>query len=153
LPLGGAKPTGIKILDQKMIHLIFMKLTKPIFTLNPTAFQVYCYLWKKLEALPPEAQARRVVTCSKSELTTELNHSINTIRQALDVELEISFRMIKKLPNEENHAENRILLAEERDWNWDLIRHLYSAKSAKDRRVSLDSLFDDLSIFDQGSEE
>ncbi len=153
MPLGGAKPTGIKILDQKMIHLIFMKLTKPIFTLNPTAFQVYCYLWKKLEALPPEAQARRVVTCSKSELTTELNHSINTIRQALDVELEISFRMIKKLPNEENHAENRILLAEERDWNWDLIRHLYSAKSAKDRRVSLDSLFDDLSIFDQGSEE
>lgn len=153
MPLDGAEPTGIKILDQKMIHLIFMKLTKPIFTLNPTAFQVYCYLWKKLEALPPEAQARRVVTCSKSELTTELNHSINTIRQALDVELEISFRMIKKLPNEETHAENRILLTEEKDWNWDLIRHLYSAKSAKDRRVSLDSLFDDLSIFDQGSEE
>ncbi len=136
-----------------MIHLIFMKLTKPIFTLNPTAFQVYCYLWKKLEALPPEAQARRTVTCSKSELTTELNHSINTIRQALDVELEISFRMIKKLPNEETHAENRILLMDEKDWNWDLIRHLYSAKSAKDRRVKLDSLFDDLSIFDQGSEE
>lgn len=124
-----------------------------MFTLNPTAFQVYCYLWKKLEALPPEAQARRVLVCSKSELTTELNHSINTIRQALDVELEISFQMIKKLPNEETHAENRILLTEEKDWNWDLIRHLYSAKSAKDRRVSLDSLFDDLSIFDQGSEE
>jgi hypothetical protein len=69
------------------------------------------------------------------------------------VELEISFRMIKKLPNAETHAENRILLTEEEDWNWDLIRHLYSAKSAKDRRVSLDSLFDDLSIFDQGSEE
>lgn len=153
MPLVGAEPTGIKILDQKMIHLIFMKLTKPMFTLNPTALQVYCYLWKKLEALPPEAQVRRVVTCSKSELTTELNHSINTIRQALDVELEISFRMIKKLPNEETHAENRILLTEEKDWNWDLIRHLYSAKSAKDRRVSLDSLFDDLSIFDQGSEE
>ncbi len=153
MPLDGAEPTGIKIFDQKMIHLIFMKLTKPIFTLNPTAFQVYCYLWKKLEILPPEAQARRVVTCSKSELTTELNHSINTIRQALDVELEISFRMIKKLPNEEAHAENRILLTDEKDWNWDLIRRLYSAKSAKDRRVSLDSLFDDLSIFDQGSEE
>lgn len=153
MPLTGAEPTGIKILDQKMIHLIFMKLTKPIFTLNPTAFQVYCYLWKKLESLPSEAQARRIVTCSKSELTTELNHSINTIRQALDVELEISFRMIKKLPNEESHAENRILLLDEKDWNWDLIRHLYSAKSAKDRRVSLDSLFDDLSIFDQGSEE
>lgn len=139
--------------DHKMIHLIFMKLTKPMFTLNPTAFQVYCYLWKKLEALPPEAQARRVVTASKGELTSELNHSINTIRQALDVELEISFRMIKKLPNEEAHAENRILLMDEKDWNWDLIRHLYTAKSAKDRRVSLDSLFDDLSIFDRGSAE
>lgn len=136
-----------------MIHLKLMKLTKPIFTLNPTAFQVYCYLWKKLEALPPEAQARRVVTASKGELTIVLNHSINTIRQALDMELEISFRMIKKFPNDETHAENRILLMDEKDWNWDLIRHLYTAKSAKDRRVSLDSLFDDLSIFDRGSDE
>ncbi|MCK6597349.1 MAG: hypothetical protein L6Q37_03225 [Bdellovibrionaceae bacterium] len=128
-----------------------MKLTKPLFTLNPTAFQVYCYLWKKLEQMPPEAQARRIVSCSKGELTSELNHSINTVRQALDVELESSFWLIKKIPNEPDHVENRIHLTEEKDWNWDLIRHLYTAKSAKDRRQTFDSLFDDLSVFDQGS--
>ncbi len=129
-----------------------MKLTKPLFTLNPIAFQIYCYLWKKLEALPPEAQARRIVVASKGELKNELNHSINTIRQALDVELEISFCMIKKIPNEETHAENRILITDEKDWNFELIRHLYKAKSAKDRRISLDSLFDDLTITDRGSQ-
>lgn len=151
MPLVGAASDQYKKSGQKMIHLKTMKLTKPLFTLNPTAFQVYCYLWKKLEQMPPEAQERRTVVCSKGELTAELNHSINTIRQALDTELEGSFRMIKKIPNEQNHSENRILLTQESDWNWDLIRHLYTAKSAKDRRQTFDSLFDDLSVFDRGS--
>jgi hypothetical protein len=130
-----------------------MKIIKPIFTLNPIAFQVYCYIWKKLELLPENAQAQRVVICSKAELTQELNHSINTIRQALDIELENSFRFIRKLPNEPDKAQNRILICEDKEWNWDLIRGLYKARTAKERRHSFDSLFDDLSISDPRSDE
>lgn len=84
-----------------------MKLTRPIFTLRPYAFQVYCYLHKKLESLPEGHQQKRTVSCSKAELCRELGASINTIRQALDRELENEFRFIKKLPSDATKSDNR----------------------------------------------
>lgn len=130
-----------------------MKLFKPHFALKPIAFQIYCYLWKKLELLPEQAQARRIVVASKGELERELGHSINTIRQALDQELELAFQMVRKLPNEPDKTPNRILLTEEKEWNWTLIRQMYQAQSARERRIKMGSLFDDLSIIDPGSDE
>lgn len=130
-----------------------MKLINQHFVLKPVAFQIYCYLWKKLDLLPEAGQARRIVTASKGELERELGHSINTIRQALDVELEMSFQMIKKIPNAPEHVHNRILITESKDWNWILIRKISHAQSAKERRISMESLFDDLSISDPGSDD
>lgn len=130
-----------------------MKLLKQHFLLRPSAFQIYCYLWKKLETYPEAHQKTRIVIASKGELERELGFSINTIRTSLDLELEREFKMIKKIPDHPDHAKNRILLCLEPDWNWDLIRELTSSHSKLKRMDLTDSLFDDLSIIDGGSED
>ena len=131
---------------------MIMKLTRPIFTLRPYAFQVYCYLLKKLESMPEAHQKTRTIICSKAELCRELGASINTVRQALDRELEQEFRFIKKLPNEFNKSENRIYINSESEWNWDLIREIIKASYIKNTKSEDASIFDDLSISDRGSE-
>ncbi len=128
-----------------------MKLLKPHFTLRPSAFQIYCYLWKKLELLPEAHQETRVVVASKGEIERELGFSINTVRQSLDQELERDFNMIRKLPDESGRAKNRILLVPEKEWNWNLIRQIIFSNQRAKRSSADDSLFDDLSIFDGGS--
>lgn len=90
---------------------------------------------------------------SKGELERELGFSINTIRASLDLELEREFKMIKKIPDHPDHAKNRIFLILEPDWNWDLIRELTSSHSKLKRMDLTESLFDDLSIIDGGSED
>lgn len=130
-----------------------MKLLKPHFTFRPSAFQIYCYLWKKLELLPEAHQQTRVVAASKGEIERELGFSINTVRQSLDQELERDFWMIRKLPDEQDKAKNRILLTPEKEWNWNLIRQILLTNQRIKRKTSAESLFDDLSVFDGGSSE
>ena len=129
-----------------------MKLTRPIFTLRPYAFQIYCYLLKKLESLPEAHQKTRTIVCSKAEICRELGASINTVRQALDRELEQEFKFIRKLPNEFNKSENRIYISNESEWNWSLIREILKASYIKNTKSEDASIFDDLSISDKGSE-
>lgn len=102
--------------------------------------------------MPEAHQKTRTIICSKAELCRELGASINTVRQALDRELEQEFRFIKKLPNEFNKSENRIYINSESGWNWDLIREIIKASYIKNTKSEDASIFDDLSISDRGSE-
>lgn len=128
---------------------------KTIRQLRPTAYQIYDYLWDKLEALPPQLQERRIISCSKADLVREFGFSINTIRSALDYELENEFKFIRKLPDEPGKPKNRIYLTPESEWNWDLIKGMVFDKTKKTQRgkSNEESLFDDLSVFDGGSAE
>ncbi len=126
---------------------------KPLRVLRPTAFQIYDFLWDKLELLPAALQEKRIVNVSKAEIEREFGFSINTIRSALDFELEREFNLIRKLPDEPGKQKNRILLVPEKEWNWELIRTMVFDKTKKNQRGKSNeaSIFDDLTVYDGGS--
>ena len=122
-----------------------MKIAKAHFALRATAFQIYYYLLMKLEAQPESQQERRTVLCSKGELERFFQLHPNTVRVALDLELERDFRFIQKLPDEPNSAKNRIMINPSEKWNFALIKQILVDKSMK--RVAPkpgESLFDDV---------
>jgi hypothetical protein len=78
---------------------------------------------------------------------------ISIIGPIARLQLENEFRFIKKLPSDATKSDNRIYLNLEADWNWELIREIIKASYSKHTKSEGSSLFDDLSIFDQGSAE
>jgi hypothetical protein len=130
-----------------------MKITKAQFALRATAFQIYFYLLMKLNAQNPQQQERRIVTCSKGELERFFQHHPNTVRLALDLELERDFHFIQKLPDEPDAAKNRIRITTEDQWNFALIRQIIVDKSMKRKAPKPDeSLFDGVLADGTGSQ-
>lgn len=130
-----------------------MKLLKPHFALRATAFQIYCYLLLKLEAQNPNQQERRIVICSKGEIERFFGFHPNTVRIALDLELERDFRFIQKIPDEPSAAKNRIRVTIEDQWNYALIRQILVDKTTKRKAPKQEeSLFDRVLNVDSGSQ-
>ncbi len=122
-----------------------MKILKAHFALRATAFQIYYFLLMKLESQPMAMQERRVVICSKGEIERFFKIHPNTIRLALDLELERDFKFIFKLPDEPGKAKNRIRLTVESEWNFALIRQiLYEGTTKRSTPKVNSSLFDDV---------
>jgi len=129
-----------------------MKIAKAHFALRATAFQLYYYLLMKLEAQPEAQQERRIIQCSKGELERFFQLHPNTVRVALDLELERDFRFIQKLQDEPNSAKNRIMINTSEKWNFALIKQILIDKSMKRMAPKPgESLFDDVLKVDGGT--
>ncbi len=111
------------------------------------------YLLMKLEAQNPQQQERRIVTCSKGELERFFQMHPNTVRIALDLELERDFHFIQKIPDDPNAARNRIKITIEDQWNYALIRQIIVDKTVKRKAPKPEgSLFDDVLTVVAGSQ-
>jgi hypothetical protein len=131
-----------------------VKISKAHFALRATAFQIYYFLIMKLDAQPAAMQERRVVICSKGEIERFFKIHPNTIRLALDLELERDFKLIVKLPDEPGKAKNRIKLTVESEWNFVLIRKiLYEGTAKRSSPKANESLFDEVLDFAPGTSE
>ena len=131
-----------------------MKISKAHFALRATAFQIYYFLIMKLDAQPSAMQEKRVVTCSKGEIERFFKIHPNTIRLALDLELERDFKFIIKLPDEPGKAKNRIKLTIESEWNFVLIRKiLFEGTVKRSSPKANESLFDEVLDFVPGTSE
>lgn len=137
-----------------MFYLKDMKIFKAHFALRATAFQIYYFLLMKLEAQPEAMKERRIVVCSKGEIERFFKIHPNTIRLALDLELERDFKLIMKLPDEPGRAKNRIRLTVESEWNFTLIRQILFEGTVKRSTPKVDgSLFDDVLEIVRGTDE